>query len=352
MRISLTVLACFVALVFSSTARGQMMQTLPAGNLSGAGGGGSAYPFNATADHTWQWHYDSGQFTFPAPIIITEVYVRGLNSVPLGAYDFPSVEIVMASSPTDYTVLGNGVQPGHDPIFANNLNTDQTTVRPAAPWVGNQAAAGWEPLGMVTPFLYDPTVGDDFVIQIRKCGTNIQWGTSIFGTVCCPANVGINGGNRYGSTSSCSATSSTFQNNEFVPIVRIDFSTGGSVPCTLQVAGNAGSGGGFLSYTSVLPGIVEGATLISLDTIGPVGGGPFIGIYPDAFTDLFIAFALSSPAGPGNPLHWSNTPGLFPNAPFQILPGTFPPNTVVDFVGVKLDVAGQLSATNVVRGIF
>ena len=43
-----------------------------------------------------------------------------------------------------------------------------------------------------------------------------------------------------------------------------------------------------------------GYTLVSLSTPGPVGGGPFIGLYPDPVT---IAFLLT-PALPGNLLHF------------------------------------------------
>ena len=131
----------------------------------------------------------------------------------------------MASSPTDYSVAGNGTLPGHDPIFANNLNSDATVVRPGAPWIDPAPpAATWLPLGMVVPFTYDPTLGNDFVFQIVKCGTNATWGQSIFGAT---GSAGANGGNRYGSTSSCAATSSTAQNNEYVPIILIDHNPAG-----------------------------------------------------------------------------------------------------------------------------
>ncbi|SVC63444.1 uncharacterized protein METZ01_LOCUS316298, partial [marine metagenome] len=168
-------------LILAVPAMGQLQQTVPAGHMTPVGGAGSSFPFNATVDHTWQWHYDSAQFAATYPIIINEISVSGLNGVPLAAFSFPSVEISMASSPTDYTVLGNTTQAGHSPTLAANLNADLTVVRPAAPWIGGAAAWQWHPFGLTTPFLYDPTQGNDLVVQIRKCGTTTVFGTSIHG---------------------------------------------------------------------------------------------------------------------------------------------------------------------------
>jgi hypothetical protein len=80
---------------------------------------------------------------------------------------------------------------------------------------------------MTTPFTYDPTLGSDFVFQIRKCGTVSTWGVSIFGS---SSTAGLNGGNRYGDQASCAATAHTFSNNEYVPIVKIDYVLGGGTP--------------------------------------------------------------------------------------------------------------------------
>jgi hypothetical protein len=214
----LIALACALAPIAAQP----LQQSLPSGFESGAGGGGSAYPFNSTSDQIWHWHYDSAQFNFVGPITITECYVRVLNNGTANPFDFPSVELTMATATTDYTVAGTPSQPGHDPVFANNLAADATVVRPAAPWVDPAPpTATWMPMGMVVPFTYDPTTGNDFILQIVKCGTNASWGQSIFGTLVVPA--GTNGGNRYGSTSSCTATSFSFSNNEFVPILLIDY---------------------------------------------------------------------------------------------------------------------------------
>ncbi|MCP4094507.1 MAG: hypothetical protein GY747_13810 [Planctomycetes bacterium] len=214
-------LSLFSLLVaFATTgAFAQGSQTLPAGFDTNYGVSSSSYPFNTASDHKWHWHYDSEQFEQDGPIFITQIYVRPESTIT--SFDFPSVEILMASSPTDYTVNGNGVQDGHNPIFDLNLNPDAMIVRAAAPWTGtNVTAYTWLSLELDTPFLYDPTLGNDFVVQIQKCGTNSTWGSSIDGQ---SAGAGVVGGNRYGNMSSCTATTQSTNNNEFVPLLKIDW---------------------------------------------------------------------------------------------------------------------------------
>lgn len=228
--------SALAGLLVASDAHAQGSQTLPDGYLTLEGNGASSYPFNSTSDHTWQWHYDSLQFDVDQPILITEVYVRTKSTSPDIAFDFPSVELVMASSPTDYTLLGNGVQAGHDTTFANNLNPDALVVRSGAPFTGvGVTPLTWMAFGLDEPFLYDPTAGNDFVLQIRKCGTFNSWGASIDGR---SDSAGLNGGNRYGSTSSCVALTSSFSNNEFVPLIKIDWiPTGPAMSIAPMVAG-------------------------------------------------------------------------------------------------------------------
>lgn len=198
--------------------------TLPAGFLNTpAPGGGTSFPQNTTSDHIWQWHYDNPNFAAEGvftPIIINEIYVRATSpGATVNAFDFPSFEVTLVEASTDYQVGS------HDPVFANNVLRSEV-VR-AGPWVGGPvppstgATATWVPMGITGRFIFDPRTGNDFIIQIEKCGTNTTWGTTMDGSSGSP---GANGGNRYGDTSSCTATMSSFNNNEFVPVVRIDYS--------------------------------------------------------------------------------------------------------------------------------
>jgi len=261
LRLPVLLLGAAVALVVSADVHAQGTQTLPAGLDTTEGSGSSSYPFNSTTDHKWHWHYDSGQFQMDQPILITEVYVRTKSSSAVIDFDFPSVELLMSSTSTDYSVAGQGGLPGHDTTYDNNFNPDAAIVRAAAPWTGTAVAPlTWIPMGLDEPFLYDPTLGNDFVLQIRKCGTISSWGASIDGSTGSPL---LNGGNRYGHTSDCSAAVSTSQNNEFVPVIKFDWiPTGPSMAITQMVAGQLTD----FEFQFVDPG---GLIFIRWSTAGP-----------------------------------------------------------------------------------
>jgi len=259
--------ACLALSTFSYAAQGS--QSLPPGFLTIEGNGSSSYPFNATADHKWQWHYDSSTFAATGPVLISQVYVRSTSLSANMSFDFPALEVVMASSPTDYQVLG------HDPVFDNNLNPDATVVRVMAPWGGNNVPPlTWISLEMDQPFLYDPSLGHDFVLQLRKCGNNVTWGESIDGQ---SGMSGTVGGNRYGDLADCNATSQTFNNNEFVPVIRIDWALPGGPQMQVGtlVAGQSGS----ISIT----GVDSGGRVFLRSSLA--GAGPI----PTAFGDLELS---------------------------------------------------------------
>lgn len=335
-----------IGLALGSLLPAQSTQTLPRGFDSGAGGSGSSFPFNATTDHKWQWHYDSAQFNAMGPIVITEIAIRSLSNAAIPAFSFPAVEVTMASSPTDYTVAGNGVLPGHSTTYSANLNPDQTIVRPAAPWTGSAPTPAWIPLGLTVPFLYDPSAGNDFVVQITKCGTTTVWGTSIFGAT---GTAGLVGGNRYGDTASCSSLVSTFSNNEYVPIILITYLEENRLSV---VQTGPGIGDIQLSLSMLSPSGYEGFTLLSANTIAPAGSGFLLGIVPDATTWSIFGF----PYFPGNPFHFRTTDlGLFPQSPLVGPPGSVSAlgGLTFDLVCFMIDITGAYdSRSNVVRYTF
>ena len=266
-------LLSLAALALCAPAATAQSQTLPRGFDSVGGGSYSSYPFNSTIDHKWQWHYDSAQFDALGPIQITNVSVRtAVSATTMASFDFPSVELVMASSPTDYTVLGNGIQLGHSSTFANNLNADATVVRPASQWTKtNVGPLTWISFDLTTPFVYDPSLGNDFVLQIDKCGTTISWGNYIDGI---GAGAGLNGGNRYGDINACSTATSGFSNNEYVPIVMIEYG-----PVGPSLAASAGAPGGSMTFD--FAGFTPSGTIGVV--YGPAGafvapGGPCAGL--------------------------------------------------------------------------
>lgn len=318
----------FVAIaVLAVCAGAQTSQTLPAGFLATVSGSGSAWPFNLATPSRWQWHYDSGQFTGTGPLTISEIWVRSVSTAgTVAAFNFPSVTVTLASSPTDYSVAGSGGLPGHDPIFANNLNPDATVVM-SGPFAGGPVPGGtWIPLGLTGTFVYDPGLGNDFVLEIRVCSSNTPWGQSIDGV---SGGAGVVGGNRYGANGDCNAVQSTLQNNEYVPVVRIDY-----FQQNILAISQSGPGVGDLnlSLTSLSPTATSGWMLLSADVGGAAGSGPFLGLVPDASTWLLF---FTTPMGVGNPFHFPTVApaGFFPGAPFVLGPGA-----VSSLTGMTVDV--------------
>ncbi|MAG58523.1 MAG: hypothetical protein CMJ83_19720, partial [Planctomycetes bacterium] len=268
----------------------------------------------------------------------------------VAAFSFGTWDVMLASSPTDYTVAGQGGVPGHSLTLANNLNSDATVVR-TGPLVGGPyppsgaPAATWIPWGLTGTFTYDPTLGNDFVIQIDKCGTISMWGTSMDGQ---SGTAGLNGGNRYGDTAICNAVTTSFSNNEFVPTVRIDYTENNN----LQASWGGPAVADFNVTLGMLsPGAVEGFTMLSATTVLPAGQGPIYGLLPDSLTWL----GLVQPAAIGNPFHFIVGPGTYPTNPLNLPPGTMAP-----FVGQTWDLVvllfdgsfGFVGNSNVVRFSF
>ena len=303
----------------------QSTQSLPSAWLN-TPGSGTGFVANATADSVWQWHYDSAQFLASGPITITEIYVRSTSGASVAAFDFPSFEVTCASALTDYTTGS------HSTTFAANLAADATVVR-TGPWVGGPVPASggptstFIPLGLTTPFVYDPTTGNDFIIQIVKCGTNAIWGANMDGA---SGGAGTNGGNRYGFNGSCTATTSTFSNNEFVPIVRIDYIEENILSITQS---GPGVGDLSISLTNLSPTATSGWMILSADVAGSQGAGSFIGVYPDFNTWLLLT---TTPIGLGNPFHFPTVApvGFFPTSPFNLGAGA-----VSSLTGLTVDVA-------------
>jgi hypothetical protein len=87
------------------------------------------------------------------------------------------------------------------------------------------------------------------------------------------------------------------------------------------VATTTGGGAGdlSLSLSAINPAALEGYTFITATPASIVGGGPLLGIVPDALTWPI----LSLPPSAGNPLHFLvGFPGLYPDVPFSVPAGS------------------------------
>ncbi len=208
----------FAFLILAAIASAQSTITLPAGFDAVDGNALTSFPQDTTADQRWQWHYDAAQFAgITGPILITGIQVRAFTpAASVGAFNFPTWNVTLIEASTDY-LAGS-----HDPVFANNVLS--SSVVKTGPWVGGpvsptgQVTADWVDMGLTGTFLYDPTTGNDFIIQISKCGGGTGWGVPMDGA---SGPHGTVGGNRYGHITSCGASLANFNNDEFVPIVRL-----------------------------------------------------------------------------------------------------------------------------------
>lgn len=196
-------------------------QTLPSGFDQVDGNGSVGWPFTTSTDQKWHWHYDSSQFDAGGPIVITELWVRPRNPASfLGAFSFTNVDVTLATAFTNYVQVQRWQEFGLNIVEQRLARTGPWSGGPVVPSAGNTAT--WVPLQLQTPFVYDPTLGHDFIVQIETCGGGVPWSTTMDGRF---GGAGTQGGNRYGHNADCTAL---FENtvslvNDFVPIVRIDY---------------------------------------------------------------------------------------------------------------------------------
>jgi hypothetical protein len=99
------------------------------------------------------------------------------------------------------------------------------------------------------------------------------------------------------------------------------------------------------------PGATHGFTIVSFTPAPVLGTGPIFGIQPDGQTWA----GISQPAAVGNPLHYINTPGFYPEVPFTVPAGglSWLAGVTVDFVQVGLTPGyGLVFASNCDRVTF
>lgn len=341
---SLSLMLCLIA-ICAGIATAQSSMTLPAGLLTTGGGAGSGFPFNATTDHRWQWHYANSNFAaagVTGPITITDISVRFLSPTFAGAgFDFPSVDVYIGSATTAYGVAT------HSSVFAENTCGDLTLMR-SGPWVSGavgpapvgNAAADWMSFGSTGSFTYDPGLGRDIIVEIAKCGTNITWGTSIDGS---SAAAGLNGGNRYGNTVDCSAATSTFANNEFVPVVKIDYIAGGTPGlCISNTQSNQTESS--LTVNGGASAALSNGVAATVDMNSSNAGAPWdVGLVPGASSIGLSAGGIATPAGQTVNLDLTNPSFLWLNNNFSA-GGGFPAGGIsLPYASANYSVSGQMA---------
>ncbi len=176
---SRTVLA---ATLLAAAASAQFTLVAPTGYANAEGNASNTYPWqrNAAAMRI-QFLYDSSHFTgqgASSPILISRLRYRANATTGTWAGgSWPNVQIDMATATSDHAVAST--------TFAANMGPDLTTVHSGAVTVhagtgnGTGVPGPWYiDIPLATPFLYDPTTGNDLAIDIQLDGTG--WtGTSI-----------------------------------------------------------------------------------------------------------------------------------------------------------------------------
>lgn len=195
-------------------------QTLPIGQSGAQSNSGTTQPVNTNSDQIWQWHYDSSNFVESGPITITQVSVRAdLTTVDVPAFEFGDFEVTLIEASTDYQV-GN-----HANIFARNILRSRVVrsgvwAAPSTP-ATNGATSTWISFQLSDTFRYDPSTGNDFIIQVRSCNPISNWGVNLDGVL--GNGAGTVGANRYGHISNCNSTVPSTNNNEFAPTAKISY---------------------------------------------------------------------------------------------------------------------------------
>lgn len=417
------------AIVIAGAVSAQMSQSLPNGLLAAEGSSSSSYPFATANANFWHWNYDTSNFTVNYPILIHTVSFRANGGATAVGGTLP-IELTMCSSLVDWSTTGSST------TYATVMDTDATLVysgNVTFPAGTNTTPAAWIPVTLQTPFLYDPTLGKDFILQIKSAGPN----SAVMSAIDLHSG---GSAQRYGSQTSATLAAANFANSNIVGVCKIDFSPAsglyasfaatplsGRAPLTVQFtntsftsdpagitsyawdfdgdaivdstlpnpihtyvtpgaqtvtltttdtlhspstltrpnlinvqqylfsAVTSGAGFGDLTLTGVpglgAPSSTEGYTFISFVVPATVGTGPFFGLTPDAATWSSFSYA----AAPGFPLHYIRVPGVYPEAPLVVPPGTFSgfAGITIDFVQVGVTPAfGLAFVSNVSRATF
>jgi hypothetical protein len=122
----------------------------------------------------------------------------------------------MCSSLVDWSTTGSST------TYATVMDTDATLVysgNVTFPAGTNTTPAAWIPVTLQTPFLYDPTLGKDFILQIKSAGPN----SAVMSAIDLHSG---GSAQRYGSQTSATLAAANFANSNIVGVCKIDFFSG------------------------------------------------------------------------------------------------------------------------------
>ncbi|HEX6810316.1 MAG TPA: PKD domain-containing protein [Planctomycetota bacterium] len=161
---------------FAAASTAQFTLVTPNGYANTGGNVRDIYPWaRGSASMRIQFLIDSTHFTaqgVTTAISISSLRYRAASPFPIwwAGGTWPNVRIDMATSPLDWSLAST--------TFANNLGPDRATVLQGPVTVIPGTTTGMGGVGpwyitipLATPFLYDPTSGNDLTIDIHLDGT-------------------------------------------------------------------------------------------------------------------------------------------------------------------------------------
>lgn len=147
--------------------------------LNGVSSSGNVFNLTNATNARVQHIYDSSMFPQdPAGITITDISIRGVCFAGCATFSGPGgvygdVEIYMGTI-TNMSAATT--------TFATNYTTGPVQCRDGAYATGPVSVGptngAWIPLGLTTSYTYFPCLGQDLVIEIRKCGQTAGMGVS------------------------------------------------------------------------------------------------------------------------------------------------------------------------------
>lgn len=210
-----SILMCLLLILLvqaSSSAQRSFTQTIPQGHENLVAGSGTSFPFQSQSNSIFHWHYDTSNFVESGAMMINEVYVRSLIGSSVDEFDYADLTITMIEASTDYL--------SHDSTFANNIVRGEE-VR-SGPFLkdseissDNGVTGGWIPLRFEKGFLYDPSTGNDLIIEVKTTGVNVDFDAFI------ETHLGL--GSRHAHLTNSSSPIINFTQQTRSPVLKLDY---------------------------------------------------------------------------------------------------------------------------------
>ncbi|HYC78230.1 MAG TPA: hypothetical protein VEI02_11445 [Planctomycetota bacterium] len=316
-----------------------LVQSLPPGFETATTGNndtnpfGVSYPSTAIQGQIHQYCFDTSFFNYKGLMRINSVSFRQLQGVSAIGGTANQVTIALTSSPVDMQLLSTTLSSNHGADYTTCFTGSITFPAGVAPVGGTLV-----PVPLTTPFVYDPRLGKDLLVEVITADVNQQSISPIevsFG----PARTQANRLSATAVTGNTGLVTAALLLIDYTPLPFLQATTSGG-----------GVGDLFVSLTEFPPAMTRGWTLISTDATHPVDTGPFLGIWPTQTLWDVLSFTPSF----GNPLAWITgvPPGFFPTTPLTVPAGTlsFLNGQTWDFVILGTDAFGSyVGRSNVVR---